>query len=142
MLDLVVNFDDPHAKNDFLREVGASRGKQRVRISQYRNKYSDQQMRYYFGCVVTPFQEFLGEQGEHHTKDDVHRILKYKFLRKSAQDPQTGELLAEIVPSIKSLDVVKMSRYIDDCIRWLWDTFRVPCPDPRIYLNEPAKGAA
>jgi hypothetical protein len=126
---------DRESKRDLLLRLGSLQGEHRITICKHRRRRTDAQNRYYHGCIVRSFHDFLQEQGETYTHDEVHQILAAKFLRVGVPDPRTGEQIAERVRSTTTLNIVEFGNYIESCIAWLADMFGIACPDPQIYAG-------
>jgi hypothetical protein len=112
-----------------MASIGTMQGDYEVKVSPKRLSVSGRQRAYYFATSVKMFQDYLNEQGESHTKEEVHHLMAGMFLRKSVVDPNTGEVLDDVPRSITTLNTAEMAEYIDKVIVWLAG-FNIIVPDP------------
>lgn len=94
-----------------------------VRIQKLKSKRSDQQNRYWW-AIVTILSNELG-----YTKDELHEILKFKFLKRSKVDEKTGEIF-EYLGSTATLNKTEFSDMTSELIRWSAETFSIVLPIP------------
>lgn len=68
-----------------------------------------------------------------YTKDEMHDICKFKFLKKEKIDEKTGEVF-EYIGSTSKLTKSEFSDLTADLIRWASETFNVilPLPDEQL----------
>lgn len=76
-----------------------------------------------------------------YTKDEMHEIAKYKFLKTEKVDERTGE----VFPYIGSTAKLSKSEFSDltaELQQWASETFNVvlPSPDEQIYLFDDSRG--
>lgn len=64
-----------------------------------------------------------------YTKDELHEILKFKFLKKEKVDEKTGEVF-EYVGSTAKLSKTEFAELVDGLIQWASDTFGIALPMP------------
>jgi hypothetical protein len=88
-------------------------------------KSSNQQNRYYWGVIVKLISEYTG-----HTPEEVHAILKYKFLRRRSQEG------FEFVPSAMALSTRDREAFHDDCRLWGNVVLGLNIPEPNEYSGE------
>jgi len=131
VLDIIIDFSSEPERKLLYNELRKARGKNRITISKYRKRRSDNQNRFYWSCFVHPFGEFLREQGENLTDDDAHEMLKMKFLRVVIHDDKAGDL--ECARSTTKLDVAEYNDYLDRCSHFLNEMFGIVTPEPAIY---------
>lgn len=62
-------------------------------------------------------------------KDEMHEILKFKFLKKEKVDPVSGEVF-EYIGSTAKLGKMEFSDMVSDLIRWAAQTFDITLPLP------------
>ncbi len=134
-IELSVNTNEAREYGNLLAVVRGLKdtGKKKVRITEDRPGRSNPANRYYYGCVVVALQEFLLSQGESLTNDQCHSILKRKNLAhlvRQIHNPETGELVDEVLPSITGLNDKEFGEYIERCIVWLEEFFGVEVPPP------------
>ena len=89
-----------------------------VIIRKPRTKRSDVQNSYYWGVVIELLSKELG-----YDKDELHEILKYKFLQSNAMG----------MPYIKSttkLSTGEFEEYLSKIKRWAAEFLHIVIPDP------------
>jgi hypothetical protein len=79
---------------------------------------SDNQSRYYFGVVVELLANELG-----YDKDEMHEILKYKFL-------QSNSMGLPYVKSTTKLSTGEFEDYLSKIKRWAAEFLHITIPDP------------
>lgn len=94
-----------------------------IRIQKLKSKRSDQQNRYWW-AIVTILSNELG-----YTKDELHEILKFKFLKRSKVDEKTGEIF-EYLGSTATLNKTEFADMTSELIRWSAETFSIALPIP------------
>lgn len=97
---------------------------------------SPNQNSYYHAAIVAPICRRFNELGERFDINDVHEILKFKFLRQFKVDPETAETMFEFVRSTTSLKVYEFSLFIDDCIRYAAEDLALSIDPPHRRRNE------
>lgn len=102
----------------------------KVTIERVQKRRSNQANAYYWGVVVQAFSQFLKDQGEWYTDEEVHEMFKFKFLRRSVVNKKTGEVVSEITLSTSKLSTSEFAEYLDRCIVWLNDMFGIHVPSP------------
>ncbi len=81
-------------------------------IEDEKESRSSRANRMYWAAVVSPLCEKTG-----YTKEEMHDILRHKFNRRTAVDPQTGEVI-EIDGGTRRMPPAEFTIYVDSCIRW------------------------
>lgn len=89
---------------------------------------SSQQNRWWWACVTVLSNE-LG-----YTKDQMHEICKYKFLKRELVDEKTGEVF-EYLKSTTELTTTEFSTLIESLIQWSNETFNCKLPMPNEQLE-------
>lgn len=119
----------PSNQMTLLLESLTRRGKckLRVEIDKYKSKRSDNQNRYFWQLCTILSKEFG------YTKDEVCDILKFKFLRKSKVDENTGELF-EYLGSTSQLNKMEFADFTADVIQWA-ATLNIILPQPGEQLT-------
>ena len=121
---LILNFDDPAIKRQFMSKIGTLRGVWDVQMKPRRYNRSLDQNAYYWAAVVTPFAEFLSEEwGEKITVDQAHELLKVKHL--VIPSKVIGGVRVNLVLESRKLDGGEFSAYIERCIGWVAGMFAV-----------------
>lgn len=87
---------------------------------------SNQQSKYYWGCVVKILSEELG-----YTKNQMHDILKFRFLSEPASvKGRTGEVCLNVTRSTQDLDTKEFESLMSEIREWA-------SIDLGIYIQEP-----
>lgn len=73
---------------------------------------TNNQNRYYWGAVVTPLAEYLG----YADPEELHEILKAKFLRRFARNERIG--FVAYAGSTVKLDTLKFEEYLEKIRTW------------------------
>jgi len=81
------------------------------------------QNRWYWQCVTILANE-LG-----YSKDQMHEICKFKFLKHELVDEKTGEVF-EYLKSTTELTTTEFSTLIESLIQWSAETFNCVLPYP------------
>lgn len=100
-----------------------------VTIKRKRKKRSLNQNAYYHGVVVQMLTEAFNDQGESFTTDDVHIILRGKFLRITKRNLATNEVF-EYIQSTTKLKTHEFVLYVDKCIQLGAEWFGIAIPPP------------
>lgn len=91
-------------------ELLALEGKEvEVSIRKKRAYRSSPQNRYYHGCVIPALRYAMEAKGYIVSKEDVHELLKYKFLKGELISISTGE----VIPTIGSTTKLTKSDFMD-----------------------------
>lgn len=99
-----------------------------IAVKRVRATRSNQQNRWYWGCVVQLVADHTG-----YTPEEIHDIYKAKFLPKHlALADGNGEVVAEFVigGSTRTLDKVQFGEYCERIRTWAADELNVTIPDP------------
>ena len=117
------------APNLFKEAVRLLDGKDVTLTIERSNKRSSPQNRYYWGGVIPIIQYGMQEVGVKMSHDQIHELLKYKFL---IQDVVTddGEILMQTIGSTTKLNTVKFNEYIDNIREWAWEYLSIEVPEP------------
>jgi len=95
--------------------------------SKSRNR-STQQNRYYFACVTIVANE-LG-----YSKEEMHSIIGYKFLKREKIDESSGEVF-EYILSTSKLTTTEFSNFMEEFIRWSAEHLNIILPSPNEQLT-------
>lgn len=122
------NADD---KRRLIAQIGAMSGLYEIDLSPRRETRSTQQNRWYFGCLVQSFVQYMNEQDyEITTPEECHEFLKARFLARTVTDKRTGKPLGRYVESTTRLTKAEFSDYCERCRTWLNEYFGIVVPDP------------
>lgn len=102
-------------------------------ISKAKKERSNQQNRYYWGCVIPILRNSLKDLGNVFTPEQVHDLLKYKFLKEDVHIKE-GEFI-EKVKSSTELSTSEFMDYIDEIQKWSAEFFGVVIPDPNEQIE-------
>jgi len=118
--------DRPKVFYAFLRGMEGKRVECIIRPPQ--NPKTLQQLRYFHGVVCKCISDNTG-----YTVDEVKGLLKGHFLVEYIKGPAGKEI--PIVPSLADLKKLKMSEFIDNCIRLAAEHWHIviPAPDEVVY---------
>lgn len=105
-------------------------GKYQFFVCDYRENRTIPQNRYLWGVVYKAISDHLGYAAE-----DVHEICKFKFLRLTVADPETGDII-ETGGSTRVLDTKNFTWYIDKVKDWAWNAFGCVIPDQNSPTNQ------
>lgn len=134
----IVNLDDAVSRAKLINSIRLLHGQHRVEIIKHYPRRTDRQNRYYWPCFVTPFSDWLSDQGD--DPEAAHEILKRRFLTKHITNKDTGESV-EWVGSTTKLTTVEFNEYLDKCAQFLAEFCGIEVPEPNIY-HEPEEVAA
>ena len=111
------NFEsDKKSFSDYIRTFNNHRVE--VIIRKPKTSRSDNQSRYYFGVVVELLAKELG-----YDKDEIHEILKYKFLQSNAMG-------MPYVKSTTKLSTGEFEDYLEKIRRWAAEFLNINIPLP------------
>lgn len=94
-----------------------------IKIQKLKSTRSNQQNRLWW-LYVNIISKEIG-----YTKDELHEILKYKFLKRSKVDEDTGEIF-EYLGSTTKLNKTDFANMVNELIRWAAETFNIILPLP------------
>lgn len=137
MIDGFLNIANGQIQNysAFQKKVaGLSEGRYYFTIER-KNKRTNQQNRYYFGCVCQIVLQGLRDAGwnEFETVDEVHESLKAMFLKK--QLPNNDGVVMEKIISTTKLSTIEFNEYVDKIAKWAAEYLGCYVPAP----NEQSK---
>ena len=111
-----IDYDKPVSLHNYLESLIGQRVE--VIIRKPKTKRSDLQNSYYFGVVVDMLANELG-----YDKDEMHEILKYKFLQSNAMG-------MPYVKSTTKLSTGEFEDYLSGIKRWAAEFLHINIPDP------------
>jgi hypothetical protein len=99
-------------------------------IRKKKKKRSLSQSAYLFGVVYHVVQEGIEDLwGESISKEDIHLMLKMKFLYREIIDPSTGEI-TRLPKSTADISTSEMMGYIAEIGGWARDYLNIELPEP------------
>jgi len=92
-------------------------------------KRTCKQNRYYHGGVIPIIQYGLQQVGVKMSNEQVHELLKFKFLIEDVVTDD-GEVLMSTIGSTTKLSTIKFNEYIENIRQWAWEYLKVEVPEP------------
>lgn len=101
-----------------------------INIQKLKSTRSSRQNAYWW-LIITILAKEIG-----YTKDELHEIMKYKFLKRERVDENSGEIFPYLSSTTK-LNKTEFSDLTNQLIRWASETFNVilPMPEEQTKLN-------
>lgn len=99
-------------------------------IKKARSKRSDNQNRYYWGCVVKIVRQGLKDLGYILSSEETHDFLKDKFLDYELMSNNHGEEIGKIYKSTTELTKTEFGEYIEQIQIFAAEILNVTIPDP------------
>jgi len=124
MITTTVDFDSDREKLGFYRVLKALKGKFNIEIKRVRKKRSNPQNNYYFGVVVNEISRSTG-----FFPDEVHDLLKRKFLSFEKANPITGEACV-FAKSTTGLTTQEFEQYCEQIRIWCISELDIYIPEP------------
>lgn len=103
-------------------------------IEQTRRKRSNQQNRFYWGCVIPIIKEALYNLGEKLTNEEVHDLIKFKFLKYDKPINEDGLFITKI-KSTSELTKSEFMELISEIQQWSSEYFNCIIPDPNTQIE-------
>lgn len=114
-----LNLSDRDTKQRFINAIIPLKGRYRVEVVKAVKARSNNANAYMWACVITPFCNYLKEQGNtEFAADDAHEILKARFLSRTVVNHETGEVFS-YTGSTAALNTTDFGEYLDKCIAFL-----------------------
>jgi hypothetical protein len=92
-------------------------------------KRTSKQNRYYHGGVIPIIQYGMQEVGVKMSHEQVHELLKFKFLIEDVVT-EDGEILMQTIGSTTKLNTIKFNEYIESIREWAWEYLSIEVPEP------------
>jgi hypothetical protein len=118
METLFINSAQPETKHRAIAKIGALQGGWKIELKKTSGRRSTQANRYYFGVCVVAFQNYLAEQGQSLSPEQIHEFLKSIHLPVDVVNPATGEVMT-IGGESRKLSVEDFSAYVLRVESWL-----------------------
>jgi len=106
MISRTVNFDSDTDKKGLYSLLKALKGSYVIELKKYRKNRSVRENSYYWGVIIKELCSFTGFQ-----PDEMHEVLKMKFLR----DDKTIRATGELVPGFKSTKTLNTAEFEAYC---------------------------
>lgn len=111
------------------KDLNSFEGKRvKIIIEKLKSQRSLQQNKYWWACVTILSNE-LG-----YTKEEMHEILKFKFLKREKVIERNGEVL-EYIESTAKLSKGDFSDVTSEMIRWASQSLSIILPIPNEQLS-------
>lgn len=106
-------------------------GQYTLTVEKYFGQRTNQQNKYYWGCVIPLVSDGLVNVGYKEFKDSelVHEYLKKEFLTKKIGNENTGEFL-EVPGSTKELSTKDFNDFIENVAQWCAEFLGFALPEP------------
>ena len=117
------------APNLFKEAVRLLDGKDVTLTIERSSKRSSHQNRYYWGGVIPIIQYGMQEVGVKMSHEQVHELLKFKFLIEDVVT-EDGEILMQTIGSTTKLNTIKFNEYIESIREWAWEYLSIEVPEP------------
>lgn len=106
-----------------------------ITIQKQKKTRSNPQNAFYYGVVVPIMQQCLKDAGYLMTNEQIHEMLKLRFLKESILvNEQTGEYL-ERIKSTTELSTIEFMEYILEIQKFAVEYFNTVIPDPNENLT-------
>lgn len=106
-----------------------------ITLDKAKKKRSNPQNSFLWGCCYPIVQSCLKETGNNFTIDNVHDLLKMKFLKESVLvNEETGECI-ERIKSTTELSTTDFCLYVSEIQKFTEEWFGVLIPDPSTELK-------
>ena len=99
-----------------------------IKIEKLKSTRSQQQNKYWW-VMMTILSHDLG-----YTKEEMHEIAKFKFLKREKVDEHTGEIF-EYLTSTTKLTKSEFADMTSEMIRWSAETFGIVIPLPNEQME-------
>lgn len=130
MAQVEINFDEDGEKRKFFAILKELKGKHIISIEKSRQSRSLAQNKYYWGVIIPMLASEFG-----YFKDEMHEILRRKFISYTKENPYTGEV-EMFARSTTKLSTIDMEIYLE-CIRaWALSEFSIYLPLPNEFLGD------
>lgn len=87
-------------------------------VSVHKRKGSRKTHAYYRGYVLPEIHQFYKRHGNEISIEEVHEMMKFRFMLREKIDPDTGELLGQYIPSSADFLQEEWNEYLEQIKRW------------------------
>lgn len=102
-----------------------------VLIVKKKGKRSNQFNRYYFGVVLTEILHELTNRGyQIESTEDLHLMMKLKFVSDKAVDMNTGEVYLEVPKMTSVMNNIEFGEYVEKVKMWASQSLGIYIPEP------------
>jgi len=101
----------------------------RVTFERLYKKRSNEQNKYYWGCVLPILLTEIKEQGNDYDDDSLHEELKSRFGHKKEVHNKDGEII-ELIRSTSTYTTSEFMEYLTEIKQWASEFWGCYIPDP------------
>ncbi len=130
MAFITIDFDEESDKRKLFDLLKQMRGKHTLSFERVKQTRSQAQNKYYWGVIVPILASEFG-----YFKDEMHELLRKKFLAYTKANPHTGEM-EMFAQSTTKLSTAEMEVYLESIRTWALAEFSVYLPLPNEILGE------
>ncbi len=130
MAFLTIDFDNESDKRKLFEFLKQLRGRHTLSFERVKQSRSQAQNKYYWGVIVPTLASEFG-----YFKDEMHELLRKKFLGYTKENPLTGEMEMFAMSTTK-LSTAEMEIYLENIRTWALSEFSVYLPLPNEILGE------
>jgi len=105
-----------------------------ITIARKKKSRSNEQNRYYWGCVIPIVRDAFRDAGHLITQEDTHLMLRAKFLTEALPIGEDGEFIDHI-KSTTELTTLDMTIYIDNIRYWCAEFLGITIPEPNEQIE-------
>jgi len=125
----ILDFDSPAIRKIAINIIKGLRGPHYFDTRKCIGNRTTPQNNYYWGCVLIHVTKGLNNQwGEQLTDDEVHEILRKKFLSTPIVNKETGEVVGERTRSTASLNKEEFSHYLEQIFKFAAEYLNIQIP--------------
>lgn len=129
MSSAVLNLAEPTVKSELIRRIQQLSGLFRVDVVKYRKRRSDAQNKLLWGWVYPHVAAGILEAwGENLTGDEVHILMKRKFLSRPIVNQNTGEEMDRAFVTTTKLTTEEFSQYVENIAKFAAESLSVVIP--------------
>lgn len=138
-INTMLDLSDRVGKRNLLTQIGAMQGLYEVKVEPRRVTRSNAQNAYLWAVVYPAVRLGIAEAwGEELTVDEVHLLMRDRFLTRPVVNRKTGEVVQSIPGSTAALSTAEFSRYIDEIVKFAGDMLNVEIPPADPFHARPA----
>ena len=106
-----------------------------ITIKKARSKRSNQQNRYYHGCVIKIVRQGFKDLGYIMSPEETHEFLKDKFLDYEIMANSEGVEIGRKFKSTTELTKTEFCEYVDKIAQWSAEILNVVIPEPNTQIQ-------
>ena len=129
-MSITINFDEEADKRKLFGLLKELKGTHTISIERTKQTRSLAQNKYYWGVIVPMLASEFG-----YFRDEMHDVLRRKFLTYTKQNPLTGEL-EMFARSTTKLNTAEMESYLEAIRTWALSEFSLYLPLPNEIIGE------